>query len=76
MWTRAAMAYPASFWMMAFSGFVVGALDFVGVWIMFHTVDELGDWVLSEIAFLYGATGFALGSRPTSSSGGSSGSGR
>ena len=60
MWTRAAMAYPASFWMMAFSGFVVGALDFVGVWIMFHTVDELGDWVLSEIAFLYGATGSAL----------------
>ena len=60
MWTRAGMAYPASFWMMAFSGFVVGALDFVGVWIMFHTVDELGGWVLSEIAFLYGATGFAL----------------
>ncbi len=60
MWTRAAMAYPTSFWMMAVSGFAVGALDFVGVWIMFHTVDSLGGWSLSEIAFLYGATGFAL----------------
>jgi ABC-2 type transport system permease protein len=60
MWTRAAMAYPASFWMMCVSGFVVGLLDFVGIWIMFHTVDTLGGWSLSEIAFLYGATGFAL----------------
>jgi ABC-2 type transport system permease protein len=60
MWTRAAMAYPASFWMMCVSGFVVGLLDFVGIWIMFHTVDALGGWSLSEIAFLYGATGFAL----------------
>ena len=42
MWTRAAMAYPASFWMMAVSGFIVGLLDFVGIWIMFHTVDALG----------------------------------
>jgi ABC-2 type transport system permease protein len=60
MWTRAAMAYPASFWMMAVSGFVVGVLDFVGIWIMFHTIDSLGGWSLSEIAFLYGATGFGL----------------
>ncbi len=60
MWTRAAMAYPASFWMMALSGFVVGGLDFVGIWIMFHTIDNLGGWSLPEIAFLYGATGFAL----------------
>jgi ABC-2 type transport system permease protein len=60
MWTRAAMAYPASFWMMAASGFAVGLLDFVGIWIMFHTVDELGEWNLREIAFLYGATGFGL----------------
>ena len=60
MWTRAAMAYPASFWMMAVSGFAVGILDFVGIWIMFHTIDSLGGWSLSEIAFLYGATGFGL----------------
>jgi ABC-2 type transport system permease protein len=60
MWTRAAMSYPTSFWMMAFSAFVVGGLDFVGIWIMFHTVDALGGWSLKEIAFLYGATGFGL----------------
>jgi ABC-2 type transport system permease protein len=60
MWTRAAMAYPASFWMMAASAFVFGLLDFVGIWIMFHTVDSLGEWNLREIAFLYGATGFGL----------------
>jgi ABC-2 type transport system permease protein len=60
MWVRASMAYPASFWMMAVSNFVVGGLDFVGIWIMFHTVDSLGGFGLSEIAFLYGATGLAL----------------
>jgi len=60
MWTRAAMAYPASFWMMAFSGFAIGALDFVGIWIMFHTIDSLGGWDLAEIAFLYGGTGIGL----------------
>jgi ABC-2 type transport system permease protein len=60
MWVRASLAYRASFWMMAASGLVVGALDFIGIWIMFHTIDSLGEWVLSEIAFLYGATGFAL----------------
>jgi ABC-2 type transport system permease protein len=60
MWTRAAMAYPASFWMMAFSGFAIGILDFVGIWIMFHTIDTLGGWDLSEIAFLYGGTGIGL----------------
>ena len=27
---------------------------------MFHTIDSLGGWTLSEIAFLYGATGFGL----------------
>src|SRR3954462_10105304 len=59
MWTRAAITSPTSFWMMAVSGFAVGALDFVGVWIMFHTVDSLGGWSLSEIAFLSGPTGFA-----------------
>jgi len=61
MWTRASLAYPASFWMMAASGFVTGALDFVGIWIMFHTVDSLGGFGFREIAFLYGATGLGMG---------------
>jgi ABC-2 type transport system permease protein len=61
MWVRAAFVYPASFWMMAASQFVVGLLDFVGLWIMFHTIDALGGFALREIAFLYGATAFGLG---------------
>lgn len=60
MWTRAAMAYPASFWMMAVSGFIIGGLDFAGVWIMFSAVDSLGGFSLLEIALLYGATGLGL----------------
>ena len=61
MWVRAALVYPASFWMMAGSQFFLGLLDFVGIWIMFHTIDSLGGFDLSEIAFLYGATAFGLG---------------
>ena len=61
MWVRAALAYPGSFWMMAGSQFFLGLLDFVGIWIMFHTIDTLGGFGLSEIAFLYGATAFGLG---------------
>lgn len=60
MWVRASMAYPASFWMMAVSGFVIGGLDFVGIWIMFSTVDSLGGFGLDEIGFLYGASGLGL----------------
>jgi viologen exporter family transport system permease protein len=61
LWIRAALAYPVSFWMMAVNQFVVGLLDFVGIWIMFHTIDALGGFGLAEIAFLYGATAFGLG---------------
>lgn len=60
MWVRASMAYPASFWMLAVSGFVVSGLDFVGVWIMFSAVDSLGGFDLGQIALLYGATGLGL----------------
>jgi ABC-2 type transport system permease protein len=60
MWVRASMVYRASFAMMAVSNFVVGGLDFVGIWILFHTVDTLGGFGLAEIAFLYGASGLGL----------------
>ncbi len=61
MWVKAALAYPASFWMMAASQFFVTLLDFVGIWIMFQTVDALGGFELDEIAFLYATTAFGLG---------------
>ncbi len=60
MWIRASMTYRASFWMMAASNFVIGGLDFVGIWIMFSAVDSLGGYTLGEIALLYGVTGLGL----------------
>lgn len=60
MWIRASMVYRASFWMLSIAAFVTGGLDFVGIWIMFQTIDSLGGWSLHEIAMLYGATGFSL----------------
>ena len=38
---RASLAYPASFWMLAASGFAVTGLDFLGIWIMFTTVENM-----------------------------------
>lgn len=54
------MAYPASFWMMAIGSFLMTGLDFAGIWILFHTVDDLGGFSLTEVAFLYGATGLGI----------------
>ena len=61
MWVRASMAYPVSFWMLTLGGGLITGLDFVGIWIMFSTVDSLGGFGLTEIAFLYGATGLGMG---------------
>ncbi len=61
MWIRAALAYPASFWIMTVSSAIITGLDFVGIAIMFATIDTLGAFGLREIALLYGASGIALG---------------
>jgi ABC-2 type transport system permease protein len=61
MWVRASMAYPVSFWMLTVGGGLITGLDFVGIWIMYSTVDSLGGFGLAEIAFLYGATGLGMG---------------
>ncbi len=60
LWMRATMAYPVSFWMLAVSSFLVTGLDFVGIWILFGKVDDLGGFSLPEIGFLYGATGLGI----------------
>lgn len=60
LWVRASMAYPASFWMMAVGSFLTTGLDFVGIWILFGNVDDLGGFSLPEIGFLYGATGLGI----------------
>ena len=60
MWARAALAYRTSFWMMTVGAFVISSLDFVGIWIVFHSVDSLGGFTLPQIGFLYGATGLGM----------------
>nr|WP_193607064.1 ABC-2 family transporter protein [Nocardioides lijunqiniae] len=54
------MAYPASFWMMAVGSFLMTGLDFVGIWVLMGNVDDLGGFSLTEIGFLYGATGLGI----------------
>jgi ABC-2 type transport system permease protein len=60
LWVRASMAYPASFWMMAVGSFLMTGLDFVAIWVLLRNVDDLGGFSLTEIGFLYGATGLGI----------------
>jgi ABC-2 type transport system permease protein len=60
LWVRASTTYRASFWMLTIGGFLITGVDFVGIWILFHTVQSLGGFSLSEVAFLYGGTGLAI----------------
>lgn len=57
---RAALSYRMSFWMLTIGGFFLGGLDMIGIFIMFQTVDTLGGFSLTEVAFLYGAAGLGL----------------
>jgi len=61
MWVRASLSYRTSFWIMTVGSGLVTFLDFVGLWIMFHTIDDLGGFGLREIGLLYGATGIGIG---------------
>ena len=61
MWTRAVMSYRASFALMLGASILVTSLDFVVIVLMFQHTDQLGGWSLPELAFLYGTSGFALG---------------
>ncbi|WP_461014769.1 ABC transporter permease [Streptomyces daliensis] len=61
MWVRSTMAYRTSFVMMAAGNFVLTALDFLAIMIMFSHVDALGGFSLPEVAFLYGTSSTAFG---------------
>lgn len=61
MWVRSSLAYPLSFWILVVGGATINALDFAGIWIMFHSIDSLGGFGLAEIGLLYGATGLGIG---------------
>ena len=60
MWVRASRAYPLSFWMLMSGSFLLTGIDFVGVWILFANVDELGGLGFHEVAFLYGSSGLGI----------------
>ena len=57
LWVRAAWAYPTSFLMLIARQPPDHGLDFVGIWVMFASIDPLGGFGLREVALLYGATG-------------------
>ncbi|MBO0847591.1 MAG: transporter, partial [Nocardioides sp.] len=61
MWVRSSLAYPASFWTLTVSSALITFLDFVGLALMFHTIDALAGFGLREIALLYGASGIGIG---------------
>jgi ABC-2 type transport system permease protein len=61
MWVRSSLEYRLSFWILTVGGALITGLDFVGLWIMFHTIDELGGFGLTDIGLLYGATGLGIG---------------
>jgi len=61
LWVRAAWSYPGSFWMLLLGSMLINGLDFVGLWIMFASIDSLGGFALQEVALLYGATGVGIG---------------
>ncbi len=61
MWIRASLAYPASFWMLTVASAAITLLDFVGLGLMFATIDQLAGFGLREIALLYGASGIGIG---------------
>jgi len=54
MWIRASLAYPASFWILTVSSALITLLDFVGIGLMFATIDDLAGFELWEIAPLDG----------------------
>lgn len=61
LWVRAAWGYQTSFWTLLVGSMLINVLDFVGIWIMFASIDVLGGFELHEIALLYGASGIGIG---------------
>jgi len=60
LWVRASRAYPVSWALLVVGGFLITGIDFVGIWILFQNVTDLGGFDLHEVAFLYGGTGVAF----------------
>jgi ABC-2 type transport system permease protein len=61
MWVRVSWTYRTSFVVMTVGSFVITAVDFVAIVVMFSNIDRMGGFGLAQIAFLYGATSLSLG---------------
>ena len=61
MWIRVSMSYRTSFALLTLGQFLITGLDFVAILVMFSSVDALGGFSLTEIAFLYGGSALCLG---------------
>ncbi|MEV0588835.1 ABC-2 family transporter protein [Nonomuraea sp. NPDC050310] len=59
-WTRAAVAYPASFALMTVFGFLVAGLDLVAILIIFANTTSLAGFSREEVLFLYGTASLAF----------------
>jgi ABC-2 type transport system permease protein len=46
--------------MLLVGGFLITGIDFVGIWVLFQNVGDLGGFDLHEVAFLYGGSGVAF----------------
>ena len=61
MWIRSALAYPASFLLMLFTGIMLTVLDFVAIVLMFSHIDSFGGFTLAQMALLYATASMTLG---------------
>ncbi len=58
---RADWQYRASFLLFLLASLLINLFDFVGIAVLFSNTETLGDWTLSEVAFLYGSAGVCFG---------------
>lgn len=59
-WTRAAAAYPVSFWTMAVGGLLVAGLDVAVILVVFANTTSLAGFSREEVLFLYGTSSVAF----------------
>lgn len=51
---RGQMQYRVSFVLQTFGHFLVTAIEFISIWVLFDRFDRLHDWSLAEVAVFYG----------------------
>ncbi|MEW9550341.1 ABC transporter permease [Nonomuraea sp. NPDC050783] len=59
-WTRAAAAYPVSFWLMTLLGVVVAGMDVAVILVVFANTTTLAGFSREEVLFLYGAASLSF----------------